>query len=144
MFYIEKIEMKGFKFYGNKKVVVLFVRGFIVIVGVNGFGKSNIGDVVLFVFGGFFVKVMRVSRISDFIFVGLKGEFLVKYVEVVMYFNNEDRGFLIDEDEVVIKRCVYFDGRSMYWFNGKRVMRSEIIDFFSVVMIFFEGYNFVF
>lgn len=76
MFYIEKIEMKGFKFYGNKKVVVLFVRGFIVIVGVNGFGKSNIGDVVLFVFGGFFVKVMRVSRISDFIFVGLKGDFI--------------------------------------------------------------------
>ncbi len=87
---------------------------------------------------------MRASRISDLIFAGSKGEPPAKYAEVAMYFNNEDRGgFPIDEDEVVIKRRVYPDGRSTYWLNGKRATRSEIIDLLSAAMISPEGYNLV-
>ena len=141
--YIEKIEMKGFKSYGNKKVVVPLARGFTAIVGANGSGKSNIGDAVLFVLGGLSAKAMRASRISDLIFAGSKGEPPAKYAEVAMYFNNEDRGFPVDEDEVVIKRRVYPDGRSAYWLNGKRATRSEIIDLLSAAMISPEGYNLV-
>ncbi|AMQ17673.1 chromosome segregation protein SMC [Thermococcus peptonophilus] len=141
--YIEKIEMKGFKSYGNKKVVVPLARGFTAIVGANGSGKSNIGDAVLFVLGGLSAKAMRASRISDLIFAGSKGEPPAKYAEVAMYFNNEDRGFPIDEDEIVIKRRVYPDGRSTYWLNGKRATRSEIIDLLSAAMISPEGYNLV-
>ncbi|WP_456420501.1 chromosome segregation protein SMC [Thermococcus sp.] len=141
--YIEKIEMKGFKSYGNKKVVVPLARGFTAIVGANGSGKSNIGDAVLFVLGGLSAKAMRASRISDLIFAGSKSEPPAKYAEVAMYFNNEDRGFPVDEDEVVIKRRVYQDGRSTYWLNGKRTSRSEIIDVLSSAMISPEGYNIV-
>jgi len=141
--YIEKIEMKGFKSYGNRKVVVPLSKGFTAIVGANGSGKSNIGDAVLFVLGGLSAKAMRATRISDLIFAGNKAEPAAKYAEVAMYFNNEDRGFPIDEDEVVIKRRVYPDGRSNYWLNGKRSTRSEILDLLSAAMISPEGYNLV-
>lgn len=83
-----------------------------------------------------FLRSHEASRISDLIFAGSKGEPPAKYAEVAMYFNNEDRGgFPIDEDEVVIKRRVYPDGRSTYWLNGKRATRSEIIDLLSAAMI---------
>ncbi|MDV3103366.1 chromosome segregation protein SMC [Thermococcus waiotapuensis] len=141
--YIEKIEMKGFKSYGNKKVVVPLSRGFTAIVGANGSGKSNIGDALLFVLGGLSAKAMRATRISDLLFAGNKSEPPAKYAEVAVYFNNEDRGFPIDEDEVVIKRRVYPDGRSAYWLNGKRATRSEILDLLSAAMISPEGYNLV-
>ncbi|NJE29562.1 chromosome segregation protein SMC [Thermococcus sp. 18S1] len=141
--YIEKIEMKGFKSYGNRKVVVPLSKGFTAIVGANGSGKSNIGDAVLFVLGGLSAKAMRATRISDLIFAGTKTEAPAKYAEVAMYFNNEDRGFPIDEDEVVIKRRVYPDGRSTYWLNGKRSSRSDILDVLSAAMISPEGYNLV-
>ena len=141
--YIEKIEMKGFKSYGNRKVVVPLSKGFTAIVGANGSGKSNIGDAVLFVLGGLSAKAMRATRISDLIFAGSKNEPPAKYAEVAMYFNNEDRGFPVDEDEVVVKRRVYPDGRSTYWLNGKRTSRSDILDVLSAAMISPEGYNLV-
>ncbi|AEC51316.1 chromosome segregation protein smc1 [Pyrococcus sp. NA2] len=141
--YIEKLELKGFKSYGNRKVVIPFSKGFTAIVGANGSGKSNIGDAILFVLGGLSAKAMRASRISDLIFAGSKSEGPAKYAEVTIYFNNEDRGFPIDEDEVVIKRRVYPDGRSHYWLNGKRATRSEILDLLSSAMISPEGYNII-
>nr|5XEI_A Chain A, Chromosome partition protein Smc [Pyrococcus yayanosii CH1] len=141
--YIEKLELKGFKSYGNRKVVIPFSKGFTAIVGANGSGKSNIGDAILFVLGGLSAKAMRATRISDLIFAGSKGEPPAKYAEVAIYFNNEDRGFPIDEDEVVIKRRVYPDGRSAYWLNGRRATRSEILDLLSAAMISPEGYNLV-
>ncbi|AFK23293.1 chromosome segregation protein SMC [Pyrococcus sp. ST04] len=141
--YIEKLELKGFKSYGNKKVVIPFSKGFTAIVGANGSGKSNIGDAILFVLGGLSAKAMRATRISDLIFAGTKSEPPAKYAEVAIYFNNEDRGFPIDEDEVVIKRRVYPDGRSTYWLNGRRATRSEILDLLSAAMISPEGYNIV-
>ena len=141
--YIEKLEMKGFKSYGNKKVVVPFSKGFTAIVGANGSGKSNIGDAILFVLGGLSAKAMRATRISDLIFSGTKKESPAKYAEVAIYFNNEDRGFPVDEDEIVIKRRVYPDGRSTYWLNGKRTSRSDILDVLSAAMISPEGYNLV-
>ncbi|CAB49281.1 chromosome segregation protein SMC [Pyrococcus abyssi] len=141
--YIEKLELKGFKSYGNRKVVIPFSKGFTAIVGANGSGKSNIGDAILFVLGGLSAKAMRASRISDLIFAGSKSEPPAKYAEVAIYFNNEDRGFPIDEDEVVIKRRVYPDGRSSYWLNGRRATRSEILDVLSAAMISPEGYNII-
>ncbi|WP_297067662.1 chromosome segregation protein SMC [Thermococcus sp.] len=141
--YIEKIEMKGFKSYGNRKVVVPVSKRFTAIVGANGSGKSNIGDAVLFVLGGLSAKAMRATRISDLIFAGTKSEPAAKYAEVAMYFNNTDRGFPLEEDEVVIKRRVYPDGRSGYWLNGKRTSRSDILDILSAAMISPEGYNLV-
>ncbi|USG99244.1 chromosome segregation protein SMC [Thermococcus argininiproducens] len=141
--YVEKLEMKGFKSYGSRKIVVPFSRGFTAIVGANGSGKSNIGDAILFVLGGLSAKAMRATRIGDLIFAGTKDEPPAKYAEVAMYFNNEDRGFPIDEDEVVIKRRVYPDGRSAYWLNGKRTSRSDILDVLSAAMISPDGYNLV-
>ncbi|WP_048148740.1 chromosome segregation protein SMC [Palaeococcus ferrophilus] len=141
--YIEKLEMRGFKSYGNRKVTIPFSKGFTAIVGANGSGKSNVGDAMLFVLGGLSAKAMRATRISDLIFAGTKKEPPAKYAEVSIYFNNEDRGFPIDEDEVVITRRVYPDGRSLYKLNGKRTSRSDILDLLSAAMISPEGYNLV-
>ncbi|RLF77000.1 chromosome segregation protein SMC [Thermococci archaeon] len=141
--YIEKLEMKGFKSYGNRKVTIPFSKGFTAIVGANGSGKSNVGDAMLFVLGGLSAKAMRATKISDLIFAGTKKEAPAKFAEVSLYFNNEDRGFPLDEDEIVITRRVYLDGRSVYKLNGKRTSRSDILDLLSAAMISPEGYNLV-
>lgn len=44
------LEMNGFKFFVDK-VVIDFVFGMIVVVGLNGSGKSNIIEVICWVFG---------------------------------------------------------------------------------------------
>jgi len=80
--YVEKLEMRGFKSYGSRKIVVPFSRGFTAIVGANGSGKSNIGDAILFVLGGLSAKAMRATRIGDLIFAGTKEEAPAKYAEV--------------------------------------------------------------
>ena len=49
--YIKKIELRGFKSFGPKKVTVQLDKGFTVITGPNGSGKTNIVDAILFVLG---------------------------------------------------------------------------------------------
>lgn len=48
--YLKVVEINGFKFFGDK-VYIDFNCGIILIVGLNGSGKLNILDVVLWVLG---------------------------------------------------------------------------------------------
>lgn len=49
--HIKKIDIEGFKSYGNKVTVADFDPGFNAITGLNGSGKSNILDSICFVLG---------------------------------------------------------------------------------------------
>ncbi|HDM22694.1 MAG TPA: chromosome segregation protein SMC [Methanomicrobia archaeon] len=139
MVYIKKIEMKGFKSYGEIKVTVPLSEGFTCIIGPNGSGKSNIADALLFVLGGLSAKSMRAEVFSDLIYTGKN----TQYAEISLYFDNSDNKFPVDKKEVVITRIVFKDGRSIYKVNKKKETRSYVLDLLSEVGITPDGYNIV-
>src|SRR5271157_4977892 len=103
MTYIKKLVMKGFKSFA-KRTEIPFVPTINVIMGPNGSGKSNITDALCFVFGRLNAKSLRAAKSSNLIFqgnkfVGSSGEALVELV-----FDNSDKTFSIDKDEITITR----------------------------------------
>jgi chromosome segregation protein len=137
MVYIKKVEMKGFKSYGNTTVTVPLSKGFTCIIGPNGSGKSNIADALLFVLGGLSAKSMRAEVFSDLIYTGKNTEF----AKISLYFSNSNNEFPIDKNEVIITRVVYKDGRSVYKINKKKETRSYVLDLLSTVGVTPNGYN---
>ena len=139
MVYIKKIDMKGFKSYGDIKVSVPLSEGFTCVIGPNGSGKSNMADALLFVLGGLSAKSMRAEVFSDLIYTGKN----TKYAEISLYFDNKDREFPMDKNEVVVTRIVFKDGRSIYKVNKKKETRSYVLDLLSEVSVTPDGYNIV-
>ena len=141
--YIKKITMKGFKSYGNRKISVPFHKGFTCVVGPNGSGKSNIFDAISFVLGRMSAKSMRAGSISDLVFAGTNKQRSAQYTEVSMYFENLDRVFPFEKDEVIISRWVDKSGKSVYRVNGKRETRTFVIDLLNLVGLTPDGYNMI-
>ena len=143
MVYIKKISFRNFKsFNGNVKLD--FQQGFNVITGPNGSGKSNIIDAVQFVFGELGSKRMRVPDLSGLIFDGA-GEDGSKpqFAQVVIHFDNTDRGLAIDRKTVSVGRRVDRKGKSKYSLNGKRTSRRALLDLLVMAGITPGGYNMV-
>jgi len=65
MVHIEKISLRGFKSFGNRRVGIPLSKGFTAIVGPNGSGKSNIVDGICFVLGRMSTKSLRAERLTD-------------------------------------------------------------------------------
>jgi chromosome segregation ATPase len=140
--YINKIELRGFKSFGNTKITLPLSRGLTTIVGRNWSGKSNIVDAFCFVFGGRSGKVMRTERFSDFIYA--KGEqTIAPFAEVTLHIDNRDSGLSFESSFVAISRRVDRTGKCTYKINGKRSDLQEITDLLAPVMGAPEGYNFV-
>ena len=141
--YISKIEMRGFKSFGNSKVEIPLSKGLTAIIGPNGIGKSNIVDALCFVFGWMSAKTMRAERFSNLLFKGGNGHRPAPFAEVSLHFNNEDGGLPINSQTVVISRWVNRSGKCIYRINKRRVSRQEIVDFLAPTMSSQGGYNFV-
>ncbi len=143
MTHVSKIELRGFKSFGNAKVVFPLSKGLTAIVGPNGSGKSNIVDALCFVLGGMSAKTMRAERFSDFLFNGGNGQRPAPFAEVSLYFNNEDNTLPINSEEVAISRKVDRSGKCVYQINKRRASRQEIVDLLSKHVSSPGGYNFV-
>ena len=141
--YINKIEMRGFKSFGNTKITIPLSKGLTAIIGPNGMGKSNIVDALCFVLGWMSAKTMRAERFSDLLFNGANGNRPATFAEVSLYFNNEDGKLQMNSKEVVISRHVNRDGKCTYRINKRRATREEIIDLLAPSMTCPGGYNFV-
>ncbi|MBC7218699.1 MAG: AAA family ATPase [Hadesarchaea archaeon] len=141
--HINKIELRGFKSFGNAKVTVPLSRGLTAIVGPNGMGKSNIIDALCFVLGWMSAKTMRAERFSDLLFNGGNGGRPASFAEVSLYFDNSDGGLQINSKEVIITRQLHRDGTCTYRINHRRATREEIIDLLAPKMTCPGGYNFV-
>jgi len=141
--YIKKITMKGFKSYGNRKITVPFHKGFTCVVGPNGSGKSNIFDAISFVLGRMSAKSMRAGSISDLVFAGTNKQKPAQYTEVSMLFDNTNRIFPYEKDEVVISRKVDKSGKSVYRVNNKRETRTYVLDLLNLVGLTPDGYNMI-
>ena len=140
--YIKKLVMHGFKSF-PRKTELPFTPEINVILGPNGSGKSNISEALCFVLGRISAKSMRASKSSNLIFLGSKEASPSKEAMVELVFENSDRVFSIDSDEVSIKRIVRRNGQGIYKINEEVKTRQEILMLLAQAGIDSNGFNLV-
>ena len=113
----KKIELHGFKSFADK-IEIDFESGITCIVGPNGCGKSNVADAIRWVLGEQSAKTLRGRNMQDIIFSGTTNRKSLSYSEVSLYFDNEDRTYAIDFNEIVVTRNLYRRGEREYYENG--------------------------
>lgn len=143
MAYLQQISVQGFKSFSSRKTTINLSEGFTAIVGENGCGKSNILDAVCFVLGRLSSKSLRAENFASLLYNGGAGGSPAKLSKVGLLFNNRDRQFPIDADEVTISREVDETGISAYRIGGKRVTRTEMLDTIAVAGLHPEGHNII-
>ncbi len=142
--YLKKIELRGFKTFGQATTILL-EKGFTAITGPNGSGKTNVIDAVLFGLGELSSRRLRAESFAKLIFHGSPEAGLDKAraAKVVMQFDNSDGRIPVDTNTVTISREVYRNGQSVYRLNGRRMSRANIVDTLSMVGISPSGHNVV-
>jgi len=142
--YLKKIELRGFKTFGQATTILL-EKGFTAITGPNGSGKTNIIDAALFGLGELSSRRLRAENFAKLIFHGSPEAELekAKAAKVVMQFDNSDGRIPVDTNTVTISREVYRNGQSVYRLNGRRMSRANIVDTLSMVGISPSGHNVV-
>jgi len=142
--YIKKIEIKGFKSFGQTAKIVLD-KGFTAITGPNGSGKTNVVDAVLFALGELSTKRLRAENATKLIFHGSEKAGLerAKMAKVVIQFDNSDGRIPVDTTTVTISREVYRNGQSVYRLNGRRISRVHIMEILSMAGISSTSQNII-
>ncbi len=121
----KKIEMIGFKSFADRTVIE-FGDNFTAIVGPNGCGKSNVSDAIRWVLGEQSAKTLRGDSMQDVIFNGTEKRKSLSYCEVTLTFDNSDRFFNFDYDELAITRKLYRSGESEYLINRNTCHLKDI------------------
>ncbi len=142
MAYIKKLVMQGFKSF-PRKTEMPFTQGINIVLGPNGSGKSNIPDALCFVLGRLSIKSIRAAKASNLIFIGTKSASPAKEAMVEVIFDNSDRAFSLEKDEISIKRIVRRNGQSMYKIGDEIKTRQEILSLLAQAGIDPNGFNIV-
>ena len=138
----EKVEIYGFKSFADK-AEIKFGDGITGIVGPNGCGKSNVADAIRWVLGEQSAKSLRGSSMSDVIFSGTQGRKSLSYCEVSLYFDNSNKMFSIDYNEVIITRKLFRSGESEYYINKQPARLKDIVALLHECGIGKEGYTII-
>lgn len=142
MAYIKKLVMNGFKSFA-RRTEIPFDKGINVILGPNGSGKSNIADALCFVLGRLSIKSMRAAKAANLLFMGSPIVKPAREASVELIFDNSDRAFNMECDEIKIERIVRRGGQGIYKINGETKTRAEIIEMLAHAGIDPYGYNIV-
>lgn len=124
---LKQIEMVGFKSFADP-IKLTFGEGITAIVGPNGCGKSNVADAIRWVLGEQSSKMLRGSEMQDVIFKGTEKRKSLSFCEVSLCFDNTNRIFKVDYDEIVITRKLYRSGDSEYMINRTPCRLKDIIE----------------
>lgn len=122
---LKRLEIVGFKSF-VRKTVLDFSSATTAVVGPNGSGKSNLAEAFRFALGEQSMKSMRGKRSEDLIFNGSHTVPRSNRAAVTIVFDNAQREFKVDFDEVSIERAILRDGSSEYSINGSKVRLRDI------------------
>ena len=138
----EKVELYGFKSFADK-AEIKFESGITAIVGPNGCGKSNVADAIRWVLGEQSAKTLRGQSMQDVIFSGTQNRKSLSYCEVSLYFNNSEKMFSLDYNEVIITRKLFRSGESEYYINKQPARLKDIVELLHECGIGKEGYTII-
>lgn len=140
--YLKELTINGFKSFA-KKSELEFSAPITSIVGPNGSGKSNIAESFRFVLGEQSVKSMRGKKGEDLIWGGSDKVGRGNRASVEVVFDNTNRTFALDFDEVKIERIVHRDGQNEYKLNGSLVRLKDVHELLSGANIGSTGHHII-
>ncbi|KAI5182504.1 structural maintenance of chromosome 2, partial [Pancytospora epiphaga] len=122
--FLKSVVMDGFKCYSMRTVINNINRSFTAITGLNGSGKSNIIDAIVFALDLGTSKLMRVSSLRELINISRKE------CSVTLTFNNKDKALspagYEHYDVIEVTRSLSGDGKSKFKMNGHNCARSSV------------------
>ncbi|MBI2024434.1 AAA family ATPase [Candidatus Giovannonibacteria bacterium] len=124
---MKRLELNGFKSFA-KPIVLEFPHAVSAVVGPNGSGKSNVADAIRWVLGEQSIKSLRGKRGEDMIFNGSSTTSRLSRASVNLIFDNSNKEFPLEFEEVSLGRRVYRDGANEYMLNGSTVRLKDIIE----------------
>ena len=86
---------------------------------------------------------MRAAKAGNLIFLGTKSASPAKEAMVEIVFENSDRLFSIEKDEISIKRIVRRNGQSIYKINNETKTRQEVLSLLAQAGIDPNGFNII-
>ncbi len=128
--FLKRLELNGFKSFANKTMLE-FPAGIIAVVGPNGSGKSNVVDAIRWLLGEREAKNLRGGKVEDLIFAGTQKRARVGMASASLHFENRNRFFPVDFEEVVVTREVNRSGESKYFLNRSEILLRDLVDFFA-------------
>lgn len=140
--YLKELTINGFKSFA-KKSDFEFSAPITAIVGPNGSGKSNVAESFRFVLGEQSVKSMRGKKGEDLIWGGSEKVSRGNRAVVELIFDNSNRTFALDFDEVKIERVVHRDGQNEYKLNGSAVRLKDIHELLANANIGSTGHHII-
>ncbi|MBI3333953.1 AAA family ATPase [Candidatus Pacearchaeota archaeon] len=105
--------------------------------------NSNISDALCFVLGRLSIKSMRAAKAKNLLFMGSKYIKPSREASVEIVFDNADRAFALDKDEVSLKRIVKYNGQGIYKINDETKTRIEVIEMLAQAGIDPYGFNLI-
>ncbi|MEY3645272.1 MAG: hypothetical protein RLZZ207_1970 [Bacteroidota bacterium] len=126
---LSKLEIKGFKSFGDK-MVIHFDKGITGVVGPNGCGKSNVVDAIRWVLGEQKSRLLRSDKMENVIFNGTKNRKPTNLAEVSLTFENTKNLLPTEYTYVTITRRYYRSGESEYQINGVTCRLKDITNLF--------------
>jgi chromosome segregation protein len=136
--FLKRLELNGFKSFAGKTVLE-FPAGIVAVVGPNGSGKSNIVDAVRWLLGERDAKNLRGARVEDLIFAGTQKRARVGMAQASLYFENKNKFFPVDFEEVVVSRQITRDGQSKYYLNKSEILLRDLVDFLAKARLGSKG-----
>ena len=126
---LNKIEIKGFKSFGDK-TVINFNKGVTGIVGPNGCGKSNVVDAMRWALGEQKTSLLRSDKMENIIFNGSKSRKKLQLAEVSISFDNTKNLIPTEYSTVTITRKYFRSGDSEYLLNDVKCRLKDITNLF--------------
>lgn len=140
--YLKRLEISGFKSFANKSILE-FKKGVSGVVGPNGSGKSNIADAVRWVMGEQGMKALRSKKGEDLIFNGSSQKNASSKAHVSLYFDNSDRVFPMEFEEISITRKIFRDGETQYFINDTAARLKDILELIAKAKLGLRGYTII-